>query len=143
KGYWDLEKETKDAFTEDGYFKTGDMGYIGINGELYLVDRKKDMINVSGLKVYPQEIESIVNKHPKIIESGAISTPDDLTGEAVALFVVKKDNALTASEIIDYMKEELTNYKIPKIITFIEEVPKSPIGKLLRRELRSYISKER
>ena len=142
KGYWDLEKETKDAFTEDGYFKTGDMGYIGINGELYLVDRKKDMINVSGLKVYPQEIESIVNKHPRIIESGAISTPDDLTGEAVALFVVKKDNALTASEIIDYMKEELTNYKIPKIITFIEEVPKSPIGKLLRRELRSYISKE-
>ncbi len=141
KGYWDLEQETKDAFTKDGYFKTGDMGYIGINGELYLVDRKKDMINVSGLKVYPQEIESIVNKHPRIIESGAISTPDDVTGEAVALFVVKKDDNLTASDVIDYMKEELTNYKIPKVITFIEEVPKSPIGKLLRRELRTYIQK--
>ncbi|MEE2743712.1 MAG: AMP-binding protein [Bdellovibrionota bacterium] len=139
KGYWDLEEETEKAFTEDGYFRTGDIGYIGKDGELYIVDRKKDMINVSGLKVYPQEIESVVNKHPSIVESGVIAAPDDLTGEAVALFVVKKDDALTASEIIGHMREELTNYKIPKIVTFIDEIPKSPIGKLLRRELRSFL----
>ena len=139
KGYWGLKEETENAFTEDGYFRTGDIGYVGENGELYLVDRKKDMINVSGLKVYPQEIESVVNKHPSIIESGVISMPDDLTGEAVALFVVKKEDNLTEDEIIRYMKEELTNYKIPKMVTFIDEVPKSPIGKLLRRELRPYL----
>ena len=139
KGYWDLEEETEKAFTEDGYFRTGDIGYIGKDGELYLVDRKKDMINVSGLKVYPQEIESVVNKHPSIVESGVIAAPDDLTGEAVALFVVKKDDDLTVSEIIGHMKEELTNYKIPKIVTFIDEIPKSPIGKLLRREVRSFL----
>jgi long-chain acyl-CoA synthetase len=136
KGYWQLEEETHKVFTKDGFFKTGDMGYLGHDGEIYLVDRKKDMINVSGLKVFPQEVENVANKHPGITESGVISEPDDSTGEKVVLFAVKKNKNLTVKDLLEFLRKELTAYKIPKTINFIEEIPKSPIGKILRRKLK-------
>jgi len=138
-GYWELEEDSKQAFTKDGFFRTGDMGYIGKDGELYIVDRKKDMINVSGFNVFAQEVENVVNSHPDIIESGAISIPSEKTGEAVMLFVVSNNKDLTQENICSFCKEHLTNYKIPKKVQFVDEIPKSPVGKLLRRELKKFL----
>ena len=137
KGYWNHEEETKNAFYDDGYLKTGDMGFMDEKGYVKIVDRKKDMIIVSGFNVYPTEIENVVTKNHKVFEAAAIGIPDETTGEAIKLFVVKHDDDLTEKELIDYCRENLTNYKIPKIIEFsTEELPKTPVGKILRRELK-------
>ena len=121
----------------DGFFKTGDIGTMDEEGFLSITDRKKDMIIVSGFNVYPNEIEDVVCMHPDIIEAASIGVPDEKTGEAVKLFVVVGgDQKLTKEEIIDYCRKNLTAYKVPKQIEFMEELPKTTVGKILRRELR-------
>ena len=136
KGYWQNEEATAEAIGADGFFKTGDIGTLNKGGFLAIVDRKKDMILVSGFNVYPNEIEDVVSLHPDIIEAACIGIPDQKSGEAVKLFVVKGNPSLNEEEIIAYCKENLTAYKIPKIIEFIDELPKTNVGKVLRRELR-------
>lgn len=135
-GYWKREDETKKVFTADGYLKTGDLGIMDADGFIKIVDRKKDMIIVSGFNVYPTEIEDVVALNPKVFESAAIGIPDEKSGEAVKLFVVKKDPTLTSEEIIQFCRDKMTNYKIPKIIEFRTELPKSNVGKILRKDLR-------
>ena len=136
KGYWQNEEATAEAIGADGFFKTGDIGTLNKGGFLAIVDRKKDMILVSGFNVYPNEIEDVVSLHPDIIEAACIGIPDQKSGEAVKLFVVKGNPSLNEEEIIAYCKENLTAYKIPKQIEFIDELPKTNVGKVLRRELR-------
>ena len=136
KGYWQNEEATAEAIGEDGFFKTGDIGTLNKGGFLAIVDRKKDMILVSGFNVYPNEIEDVVSLHPDIIEAACIGIPDKKSGEAVKLFVVKGNPSLNEEEIIAYCKENLTAYKIPKQIEFIDELPKTNVGKVLRRQLR-------
>ena len=136
KGYWNHEEETKQVFYEDGYLKTGDMAYMDERGYFKIVDRKKDMIIVSGFNVYPTEVENVIANNDKVFEVAAIGVPDETTGEAVKIFVVKHDDSLTKEELLEYCRENLTNYKVPKIIEFrTEELPKTPVGKILRREL--------
>ncbi len=136
KGYWNRPKETAQVMTADGFLKTGDVAEIDEAGFLRVVDRKKDMILVSGFNVYPNEIEEIVSKHPGVLEVGAVGTPDAKTGEAIKVAVVKKDPNLTAEELIAYCRKSLTGYKVPHCIEFREELPKTNIGKELRRALR-------
>jgi long-chain acyl-CoA synthetase len=136
QGYYNRPEETAKVFTEDGFFKTGDMGYMTEKGFVKLVDRKKDMVNVSGFNVYPNEIEDVVVTHPKVLEAAVIGVPDDKSGEAVKLFVVKKDPSLTVEEIKDFCKKNLTGYKVPKHYEFKTELPKSNVGKILRKDLR-------
>ena len=136
RDYWGRPDETAKAMTADGYLKTGDIGVMNDGGYIKIVDRKKDMILVSGFNVYPNEIEDIAVRHPKVLEAAAIGIEDDHSGEAVKLFVVKKDGSLTESELKDFLKESLTNYKRPKVIEFINELPKSNVGKILRKDLR-------
>lgn len=136
KGYWQNEEATAEAIGEDGFLKTGDIGTLNKGGFLAIVDRKKDMILVSGFNVYPNEIEDVVSLHPDIIEAACIGVPDEKTGEAVKLFVVKSNPSLNEKEIIVYCKENLAAYKIPKQIEFINELPKTNVGKVLRRKLR-------
>jgi long-chain acyl-CoA synthetase len=136
QGYWNNASATDECMTSDGYFKTGDVALLDDGGFFHIVDRKKDMINVSGFNVYPNEIEAEVAKMPGVLESACIGVPDDRTGEAVKLFVVKADQSITEQDIIDYCRTGLTAYKIPKHVIFIDEIPKSTVGKLLRRELR-------
>jgi len=136
KGYWQNEEATAEAIGADGFFKTGDIGTLNKGGFLAIVDRKKDMILVSGFNVYPNEIEDVVSLHPDIIEAACIGIPDKKSGEAVKLFVVKGNPSLNEEEIIAYCKENLTAYKIPKQIEFIDELPKTNVGKVLRRKLR-------
>ncbi|HVV68343.1 MAG TPA: AMP-binding protein [Gammaproteobacteria bacterium] len=136
QGYWNNAAETSKVFTEDGWLKSGDIAKFDEQGFLYLVDRKKDMILVSGFNVYPNEIEDVLTSHPGILETAVIGIANDLTGEAVKAFVVKKDPLLTAEQIIAFCREKLTGYKIPKDIEFVSELPKSNVGKVLRKELR-------
>ncbi|MBW1990235.1 MAG: long-chain-fatty-acid--CoA ligase [Deltaproteobacteria bacterium] len=136
QGYWNRPEETAKVMTEDGFFRTGDMGFMNEDGFVKLVDRKKDMINVSGFNVYPNEIEEVAASHEKILEAAAIGVPDEKSGEAVKLFVVKKDPTLTAEEVKDFCKQNLTGYKVPKYIEFRDELPKSNVGKILRKDLR-------
>ena len=136
RGYWQRDDETAKAMTPDGYFKTGDIGIINDKGYVKIVDRKKNMILVSGFNVYPNEIEDIAARHPKVLESAAIGVPDEHSGEAVKLFVVKKDGSLTEAELMAFMKEYLTGYKRPKHIEFRAELPKSNVGKILHKDLR-------
>jgi long-chain acyl-CoA synthetase len=135
-GYWNRPDETAKVMTKDGYFKSGDMGFMDLNGYTKIVDRKKDMILVSGFNVYPNELEDVVARHPGVLEVAAIGVPDERSGEVPKLFVVKKDPALTAEMLTAYCKENLTGYKRPKYIEFRTELPKTPVGKILRRELR-------
>jgi long-chain acyl-CoA synthetase len=135
-GYWNRADETAKVMTNDGYFKSGDLGFMDENGYTKIVDRKKDMILVSGFNVYPNEIEDVVSKHAGVLECAAIGVPDEHSGEAVKLFVVKRDENLTAESVKDFCKEQLTNYKRPKHIEFRNQLPKSTVGKILRRELR-------
>jgi long-chain acyl-CoA synthetase len=137
KGYWNRPEETKKVMTDDGFFRTGDIGYMTSDGYFKIVDRKKDMILVSGFNVYPNEIEDVVAKHPKVLESAAIGIPDEKSGEVVKLFIVKKDDTLTEDEIKTYCKENLTGYKVPKKYEFRNDLPKSNVGKILRKDLRS------
>ena len=136
KGYWQNEEATAEAIDEKGFFRTGDIGTLDKDGFLEIVDRKKDMILVSGFNVYPNEIEDVVSLHPGIVEAACVSVPDKKTGEGVKLFVVKGNQGLTEKEIIAHCKENLTAYKIPKQIEFIDELPKTNVGKVLRRALR-------
>lgn len=134
--YWQNEQETKKVFTKDGWLKTGDIASMNDKGYVKIVDRKKDMINVSGFNVYPNEIEEVVANHPGILECAAIGVPSERSGEAVKLFVVKKDKHLTAHSLMKHCREQLTGYKIPKLIEFRDELPKTNVGKILRRELK-------
>jgi long-chain acyl-CoA synthetase len=135
-GYWQRPDETAHVMTADGYFKSGDIGVMDERGYVKIVDRKKDMILVSGFNVYPTEIEQVVNMHPGVLECAAVGVPDAKSGEAVRLFVVKKDSTLTEEELQRYCKDNFTAYKRPKSIDFRDELPKSNVGKILRRELR-------
>jgi long-chain acyl-CoA synthetase len=137
-GYWGRPEETAQVMTEDGYFKSGDVGVMDERGYIRIVDRKKDMILVSGFNVYPNEIEQVVNLHPAVMECAAVGIIDDRTGEAVKLFVVKEDSAMLSEEdLVAYCRENFTGYKRPKYIEFRDELPKSNVGKILRRELRT------
>lgn len=135
-GYWQKEEETKQVFSADGWFKTGDIGILDEDGYIRIVDRKKEMINVSGFNVYPNDVENIVSGHPKVLEVGAIGIPDAKSTEAVKIYVVKKDASLTKEELLAYCRENMTGYKVPKYIEFRDELPKSNVGKILRRLLR-------
>jgi long-chain acyl-CoA synthetase len=135
-GYWNRPDETAKVMTPDGYFKTGDVGVMDERGYVRIVDRKKDMILVSGFNVYPNEIEDVLATHPGVLESACVGVPDGNSGEAVKVFVVRKDPALTSAELMDYCREQLTGYKRPKYIEFRNELPKTNVGKILRRELR-------
>jgi long-chain acyl-CoA synthetase len=136
KGYWNMPEETAKALTPDGWLKTGDMGYMDDKGFVYITDRKKDMILVSGFNVYPNEIESVVAMLPGVAECAAIGVHDDKSGEAVKLVIVKRDLGLTPEQVIAHCRQHLAAYKVPKIVEFRSELKKSPIGKVLRRELR-------
>jgi long-chain acyl-CoA synthetase len=124
------------AISADGFFASGDIGVMDARGYVRIVDRKKDMILVSGFNVYPNEIEAVVVGHPGVLECAVIGVPDARSGEAVKLFVVKRDQALTAEEMLRYCRERLTGYKMPREVEFRAELPKSNVGKILRRELR-------
>jgi long-chain acyl-CoA synthetase len=135
-GYWNRDDETAKVMTADGFIKTGDIGIMNSEGFVKIVDRKKDMILVSGFNVYPNEIEDVVATHPKVFEVAAIGVPDEKTTEAIKLFIVKKDESLTPEEIIAFCRTELTNYKVPKLVEFRTELPKTNVGKILRKDLR-------
>ncbi len=136
-GYWNRPDETAKVMTDDGFFKSGDVGVMDERGHVRIVDRKKDMILVSGFNVFPNEIEQVVSMHPAVLECAAIGIPDERSGEAVKLFVVKSDPGLSEDELTSYCRENFTAYKRPRYIEFRDELPKSPVGKILRRELRS------
>ena len=136
KGYWQRPESTAETIDSDGWLKTGDIGVIQPDGYIRIVDRKKDMILVSGFNVYPNEIEDIAANHDGVLESAAVGIPDTKSGEAVKLFVVKKDPALTEADLMKHMRANLTGYKVPRIIVFRDDLPKTPVGKILRRELR-------
>lgn len=133
-GYWRNSKETEHVF-RDGWFLTGDIGKVDKDGYFKIVDRKKDMINVSGFNVYPNEIENVIAAHPKVLEVGAVGATDEKGREMVKVFIVKKDPSLTREELFAYCRENLTAYKVPKLVEFRDELPKSNIGKILRRAL--------
>lgn len=135
-GYWNMPGETAMVLGADGWLKTGDIAKIDAKGFVYIVDRKKDMILVSGFNVYPNEIENVVVMHPGVLEAAVVGAPHANSGQVVKLFVVKKDPNLTEKEIIDFCSERLTRYKIPKFVEFRDSLPKSNVGKILRRELR-------
>jgi long-chain acyl-CoA synthetase len=135
KGYWRREQATAETVI-DGWLYTGDIAVVDADGFIRIVDRKKDMIIVSGFNVYPNEIENVMSGHPDIIECAAIGVPDNESGEAVKLFVVSRNPALDAAQVRAYAREQLTGYKVPRLVEFREELPKSNVGKILRRELR-------
>ncbi len=135
-GYWQRPEETANVMTKDGFFKTGDIGVMDATGQVKIVDRKKDMVLVSGFNVFPNEVEEVVASHPGVLECAVVGVPDASSGEAVVLFVAKKDPALTEKELMKYCSEQLTGYKKPKYIIFQQELPKTNVGKVLRRELR-------
>jgi long-chain acyl-CoA synthetase len=135
-GYWQRPDETAKVMTPDGYFKTGDIGIVDERGYFKIVDRKKDMVLVSGFNVYPNEVEDVVSQLAGVMECAVVGVADDKTGEAVKLVIVKKDPALTEAQVRAYCKANLTGYKQPKVIEFRTDLPKTPVGKILRRELR-------
>lgn len=134
KGYW--EKDNAGVFYEGNWFKTGDIGLMDADGFFKIVDRKKDMIKVSGFNVFPNEIENVAAGHPKVLEVAAIGVPDEKSGEAIKLFVIKRDQSLSEEELKKYLHENLTNYKVPKYVAFRTELPKTNVGKILRRALK-------
>ncbi len=136
KGYWKRPQETAQVMTADGYFRSGDIGFMDENGYVTIVDRKKDMVLVSRFNVYPNEVEGVIAAHPGVLECAVVGVPDQATGEAVKLFVVRRDPELTAEDLMAYCHDELTAYKRPKIIEFRDQLPKTNVGKILRRELR-------
>ena len=137
RGYWNNEKDTKNALTKDGWFKTGDIGKMRKDGYFQIVDRKKDMIIVSGFNVYPSDIEEIAMQHQKILEAGCIGVSGNNGQELVKLFVsVVEGETITKDEILEHCRNNLTAYKVPKLLEIVDEIPKSNVGKILRRELR-------
>ena len=141
-GYWNRPDETAKVMTADGYFMSGDIGVMDEKGFVRIVDRKKDMILVSGFNVYPNEIEGVVAGHPGVLECAAVGVPDTKSGEAVRLYVVKKDDSVTAEDVMKFCRDHLTGYKCPREVVFRGELPKSNVGKILRRELRDMARKE-
>jgi long-chain acyl-CoA synthetase len=141
RGYWNRPDETAKVMIEDGLLRTGDIGRIDDEGFVYIEDRKKDMILVSGFNVYPNEVESVVATHPGVLEVAAVAQADEHSGEVVALFVVRKDPNLTAQQLIDHCRAELTGYKVPRHVYFRNELPKTNVGKILRRALRDELPK--
>ena len=141
-GYWNRPDETAKVMTADGYFMSGDIGVMDDKGFVRIVDRKKDMILVSGFNVYPNEIEGVVAGHPGVLECAAVGVPDKKSGEAVRLYVVKKDDSVTAEDVMKFCRDHLTGYKCPREVVFRGELPKSNVGKILRRELRDMARKE-
>jgi long-chain acyl-CoA synthetase len=135
-GYWNRPEETANVMTADGFFKSGDIGVMDERGYVTIVDRKKDMVLVSGFNVYPNEVEGVVAMHPGVLECAVVGVPDESSGEAVKLYVVRRDPDLTAEQLMDYCHQQLTGYKRPKHIEFRKELPKTNVGKILRRELR-------
>ncbi len=142
KGYWKRADATAEVMTPDGYFRTGDIGIMDEDGYFRIVDRKKDMILVSGFNVYPNEVEDAMSAHPKILECGVIGIEDEKSGEVPKIYVVRSDKSLTAEEVIAYGKENLTGYKRPRHVEFIDELPKSNVGKILRKDLRALEEKQ-
>jgi len=141
KGYWQRPDETAKVIDKDGYFASGDVGIMDERGFIRIVDRKKDMILVSGFNVYPNEIEGVLAMHPGVLECAAVGVPDKKSGEAVRLYVVKKDPALTAADVLAHCRQHLTGYKCPRDVEFRTELPKTNVGKILRRELRDEAKK--
>lgn len=140
RGYWQRPDETAKVMTSDGYFRSGDIGVLLSDGQIKIVDRMKDMVLVSGFNVYPNEVEDVLATHPGVLESAVIGLPDEHSGEAVTAFVVKKDPSLTAEELRSFCKDNLTGYKVPKQIIFRDSLPKTNVGKVLRRALREEIA---
>ena len=136
KGYWQRPEETASIIDEQGYLATGDIGYMDDKGFFFIVDRKKDMILVSGFNVFPNEVEEVVALHPKVVEVAAVGVPHEVSGELVKIFVVASDKSLTEEQLIKHCRDHLTGYKIPKLVEFRDELPKTNVGKILRRELR-------
>jgi long-chain acyl-CoA synthetase len=135
RGYWQMPEETAKTL-RDGWLYTGDIARMDDDGYLYIVDRKKEVINASGFKVYPREVEEVLYEHPDVVEGVAVGVPDEYRGETVKVFVVKKeDSSLTEEDLIAHCKENLAPYKVPKLVEFREELPKSAVGKLLKRVL--------
>ena len=135
-GYWNMPDETAMVMADDGFLRTGDIARVDDRGYVFVVDRKKDMINVSGFKVFPNEIEDVLIAHPGVLEVGAVGVPDSKTGEAVKVVVVRKDKALTGADLIAFSRQNLTGYKTPRHVEFRDALPKTTVGKILRRELR-------
>lgn len=136
KGYWKRDDATAEVMTSDGYFRTGDIGVMDEEGYFKIVDRKKNMILVSGFNVYPNEVEDVMSGHPKILECGVIGIEDEKSGEVPKIYVVRSDDSLTKEEVLAYSKENLTGYKRPRYVEFIDELPKSNVGKILHKDLR-------
>jgi long-chain acyl-CoA synthetase len=135
-GYYMQAEETAKAFTSDGFMRTGDIGVMDANGFTRIVDRKKDMILVSGFNVFPNELENVISLCPGVVECAAVGVPDEKQGESIKVFVVRSDVTLTEEDIAKYCRDNLTGYKHPKYIEFRDELPKTNVGKVLRRELR-------
>jgi long-chain acyl-CoA synthetase len=136
QGYWQRPDETKLVLTADGWLHTGDIGAFDAEGFLKILDRKKDMVNVSGFKVFPNEVEDVIAQHPGVLEAAVIGVTDEHTGQAVKLFVVKREPALTSAELIQFARQRLAGYKVPKVIEFVDSLPKSNIGKIIRKDLK-------
>ena len=136
RGYWNQPEETSAVFLDGGWFCTGDIGRMDEQGFVYIEDRKNDLIIVSGFNVYPNEIEDVVAAHPGVLEVAAVGVEDEHSGERVKLFVVKKDKNLTESSLIEHCREGLTAYKVPRQVVFRDELPKTSVGKVLRRALK-------
>jgi len=136
EGYWQRPEETAKVMLPGGWLRTGDVGRMDDAGYVFIEDRKKDMILTSGFNVYPNEIEGVIAMHPGVVECAAIGVPDAKSGEAVKVFVVRRDPSLTESDLAEYCRQQLTGYKKPKFIEFRDELPKTNVGKILRRELR-------
>jgi long-chain acyl-CoA synthetase len=137
KGYWNRPDETDKVMTQDGAFRTGDLGFMSPEGFVKIVDRKKDMILVSGFNVYPNEVEDVVAMMPGVREVCAVAAPDEHSGEVVRVAIVKRDPSLTAEQVIAFCRANLTGYKVPKIVEFWKELPKTNVGKVLRREVKN------
>jgi acyl-CoA synthetase (AMP-forming)/AMP-acid ligase II len=136
-GYYEKPEENAKAFTADGFLRTGDIGVMDERGFTKIVDRKKDMILVSGFNVFPNELENVISLCPGVVECAAIGIADDMQGEAIKVFVVKNDPILTEEDVMKYCRQNLTGYKVPKYVEFREDLPKTNVGKILRRELRA------
>jgi long-chain acyl-CoA synthetase len=141
RGYWNRPEETEKVMLPGGWLRTGDVGRMDEKGLTYIEDRKKDMILVSGFNVYPNEIEGVVAQMPEVLEVAAVAQDDPKSGEVVALFVVRKDPSLTKEQIVAFCKKELTGYKVPRAVYFKDELPKTNVGKILRRDLRDELKK--
>jgi long-chain acyl-CoA synthetase len=135
RGYWNAPGETAQAFTADGWLRTGDIGYMDARGYVHFVERRKDVIVVSGFKAYPSEIEEVIMQHPGVRDAGVAGVPDEHSGEAVAAYIIRRDPGLTAAAVLEHCRERLAAYKLPRHIEFREQLPRTPIGKVLRREL--------